>query len=488
MSLGRNETCLCGSGKKYKHCCLNAAKPVVDSPEMLTWRRVRRVIEGLPATILRFTAETFGAAAVNEAWEEFVLDTTEEYTEFDPHSAHIQIFLPWLFHCQPQGGEEMEGSTMTPTLAFLKEKGSRLDPLTRRYLKGCLEAPFSFHEIISSDPGHGFASRDIFTGEVHQVIEQSASKSMHVGDILYGQIVRVDGIAMLEACAPCPIPPIRKIELIDLRQNALRHTKLSGTELLRELDCELREFYFTVSDSVLNPPMPKLQNTDGDPIEMRRLVFDIDSPIVTFDALVHLTIQKTREEVLEDGTFDADGVLTAVQFDWSKAGNKLHEEWTNTVLGSIEIDGTRLVVQVNSAKRAKEFRSLVKQALGSHVRYRATEIRSAEKMIEEMRAQRASGQTPARNPEREALMENPQVRDQMRKVMSTHFEKWVDMKIPALDGLTPMEAIRTSTGKEKVAALVLDAERHARMMEPPMDESVLARLRERLGLAARDSI
>jgi hypothetical protein len=58
--------------------------------------------------------------------------------------------------------------------------------------------------------------------------------------------------------------------------------------------------------------------------------------------------------------------------------------------------------------------------------------------------------------------------------MSAHFEKWVDTKIPALDGLTP-------TGKEKVAALVLEVQRHARKMEPRVDEAVLARLEGQAG-------
>jgi len=486
MSLGRNEPCLCGSGKKYKRCCLNVAKPVADSPEMLTWRRVRRAIDGLPNTMLSFTAETFGPAAVEEAWEEFVLD--EEYTDFNPNTPHIQLFMPWFFHCWSPEGEEMEGPAMTPTRAFLDERGSRLDPLARRYLEACLEAPFSFHEIVSSNPGRDFGTRDIITGEEHQVFEQSASRSMHVGDILYGQLVRVDAIAMLEACAACPIPPIRKIELIDLRESVLRHVKLSGTALLWELECELRELYFSMADDVLNPSMPQLQNTDGDPLELQRLVFEIASPQAAFDALAHLAFQTTRAELLEDATLDADGALTAVQIDWAKAGNSKHEEWTNTILGHIEIDGTRLVAQVNSAKRAREFLGLVQEALGSHARYRITEIQSTEKMLEEMRAQRELGQKPPPDPEQVALMANPQVRDQLRRMMSAHFEKWVDTKIPALDGLTPMEAIRTPAGKEKVAALVLDAEWHARKMESPVDEAVLARLRDRLGLAARESI
>lgn len=29
MSTGRNDPCLCGSGKKYKHCCLGKGDPAV---------------------------------------------------------------------------------------------------------------------------------------------------------------------------------------------------------------------------------------------------------------------------------------------------------------------------------------------------------------------------------------------------------------------------------------------------------------------------
>jgi hypothetical protein len=38
-------------------------------------------------------------------------------------------------------------------------------------------------------------------------------------------------------------------------------------------------------DKVLNPQLPKLHNTDGEPLEMHRLVFDIDSPEKVLDAL-----------------------------------------------------------------------------------------------------------------------------------------------------------------------------------------------------------
>jgi hypothetical protein len=58
----------------------------------------------------------------------------------------------------------------------------------------------------------------IFTSEEREVLERSASSAMQAGDILFGQLVAVEGIVLMEACAPCPIPPIHKIELIRLRK------------------------------------------------------------------------------------------------------------------------------------------------------------------------------------------------------------------------------------------------------------------------------
>jgi hypothetical protein len=45
MIPGRNDPCSCGSGKKYKHCCLRAAANSADSPEALSWRRMRRALD-----------------------------------------------------------------------------------------------------------------------------------------------------------------------------------------------------------------------------------------------------------------------------------------------------------------------------------------------------------------------------------------------------------------------------------------------------------
>ncbi len=89
---GRNDPCPCGSGKKYKQCCLKTqqAQPGDD----FLWRRIRRAIEGSPAQLASFGSSHFGQEAMLEAWDEFMPFDDEP---FAPDTPHMTIFMPWFF-------------------------------------------------------------------------------------------------------------------------------------------------------------------------------------------------------------------------------------------------------------------------------------------------------------------------------------------------------------------------------------------------------
>jgi hypothetical protein len=68
----------------------------------------------------------------------------------------------------------------------------------------------------------------------------------------------------------------------------------------------------------------------------------------------------------------------------------------------------------------------------------------------------------------------------LSKTMGEWATRWVDEKIPALDGKTPREALRTPEGKKKVEELLKDfeniEERKRREGEPYIDIDVLRRI------------
>ncbi len=485
MKPGRNAPCPCGSGKKYKQCCLNAEKAPAAAPADPTWRRLRTLLDGHVNEMLRFTIETYGKLALHEAWNGFM---GQDDLEFDPNTPLMQLFMPWFFHCwapNPLDTKIVNKSLhdVIPTKAYLATKGRRLDPLLRRYFESLLTAPFTFFEVLTCNPGTGMTLRDIMTKEEHAVTERGASRGMQPGDLLFGQLASVDALTMLEASNAFAIPPMEKAPIIRLRARIASVHPVITHQVLRDWDFELLDLFHEIADRLYNPRMPTFQNTDGDPLSLHKLVFDLKvPPQAAFDALKHLALDESEEDLLADATRDSEDKLTGVRFTWKKRGNEKHADWDNTVLGSIEIDGPRLVAEVNSKARAGTIRKKIEAALGDGIRYRVSEIQSPERMLADLRA--AGGERGgAASKERDRLAERPEVREKISEMMAAHWEHWVDQPLPILGNRTPMDAVKDPDGREIVESLVIQAERPGRGSNVPTDENVFRRLRMRLGLA-----
>jgi hypothetical protein len=306
---------------------------------------------------------------------------------------------------------------------------------------------------------------------------------MQLGDLLFGQLASVDRLTMLEACNGFAIPPIEKAPIIELRAHIASAHPVITNQVLRERDFELLDLFHEIADRLFNPRLPTLQNTDGEPLSLHKLVFDLNAPPqAAFDALKHLALDEPDEDLLTDATRDSENKLTGVRFNWKKRGNKKHAGWDNTVLGWIEIDGTRLIAEVNSKARADAIRKKIETTLGAGIRYRASEIQSPERMLADLRAAGAArgGAAPE---ESERLAELPEVREKISEMMAAHWEHWVSQPLPILGNRTPMDAVKDPDGREIVESLVLQGERLGRSPNLQTDENVFRRLRGRLGLA-----
>ena len=522
MKVGRNDRCPCGSGKKYKVCC--GAAPETESSDTLAWRRLSRAIENHTAKLFSFIEETYGPEAIPEAWEEFTLWSEEPFTPDDPQ---VTLFYPWLFHhWSPDPADTAVEARclheISPTQAYLIARGQDLDVALYRYLSACLDSPFGFYEVVGVEPGSGLRLREILTETLHHVRERSASSTLQVDDTLYGMVVECDGVEILEACAPVAFPLRLKPRIIEQREALLESEAIDRAEVLKAIadaeaaepegaviderpapgtaeggeassedgrlsahslfryDFAIRELYWDLVIPLLHPQPPTLHNTDGDRVSMRRLVFDIDSAADAFAALKVLALGMSEDELRAAAEYGADGALQRVAFAWTKRGNSTHKDWETTVLGHLRIEGTRLTADVNSAPRAAEFKRRVSELMGDHARYRMTQIQTMEAAHPPVAAHGGSSAAPA-DPEQAALMASPEVQAHLRDLFARHYEGWIDEKLPALQGKTPQQAVRTAAGREKVEALIKDIER----MGPGTggyDVSVTQRLRERLGL------
>ena len=481
MKPGRNDSCPCGSGKKYKQCCLKTEQ--AQPEDEFLWRRIRRAIEGSPMQMLEFSTSHYGREALLEAWDNFMPWKDKAFAIDTPH---MPIFMPWFFYeWQPDPGntsvrrEALDGRTLGQ--AYLDKKGRQLDPLHARYIEQCCANPFSFYDVLSVRPGDGFTLRDIFTGEEIDVTEHAGSRQSQTGDILFGKVVNIDGVAMLEACAPAMFPPMEKSAVLKLRKKLERSKSPITAQLLREHTYDMLDIYHDIVDRLLNPPMPQLQNTDGDTLLPHRLVYEIESPRAAFDALRPLCLTNLAEDLLAAAEFDATGELRNVEFSWQKRGNDKNKTWDNTILGHIKIDGRGMNIEVNSENRAQKIRALVAEMLPG-ARYKTTVIESLQAMLARAEEEGETAASRQRQQEQDELNSRPEVQAKIAEYMRQHYSTWPETKLPALNGKTPLQAVKTRDGREMVEALLLEFERSGKHTTPPLAPAIIAELRGKLGL------
>jgi hypothetical protein len=195
-----------------------------------------------------------------------------------------------------------------------------------------------------------------------------------------------------------------------------------------------------------------------------------------------------KAEQMEFADLDESGRVIRAEIPWSRKGPNSTPALENKILGILMIEGPRLKIEINSARRAENIRREIETRLGKHARYLTTEIQSPDAILETIRDQ--SGGMPEVDPEQDELMQIPEVREQVAKAIGAHWQNWVDEKIPALGHLTPRQAVKTPDGRESVEALLLDAQMYMDADEHMRDAvaAAIADVRRRLELDKPESI
>jgi hypothetical protein len=464
--IGRNDPCPCGSGKKYKRCCLQQKDATYD-----LWAQQHDASDRLTRDMMQFAARNF-ASSIDDAWCDF--NMTDLPSPLDESGAESQIFLPYfLFHWdprRPRSAKRANRRAGTVTRAYELEKMANLSETDRLLLEQATTQPVSFYDVLWCDPGERIGLRDVLIGTETEVIERTASRSVQKGDIVYGQIWNWESISILGCLAPICVPPRRKAAVIALRKKLQRKIKkqnrdLTAADLVRYAD-DIRLAYLDLRDSLNTPP--RITNTDGDPLVFHTLTFQIESAEAAFEALAALAVGRSKQDLLDQAKFETTGALRTVTFEWLKKGNRKISSWDNTILGKITISNHSLVAEVNSEKRARRLQAEILRRLGSSATHQSTVTRT----VDEALAKSAKPQTRRSKIAEETsdeILRDPDVRKRMQEELQKQVEMWVHEKIPILGGRTPTQAVGDPEGREIVESLLLQWERHTRENNDPRD-------------------
>lgn len=453
MPVGRNDPCPCGSGRKYKHCCL-AGSELTEA----RWRAWREAEGTAVRAVLEFAGDVWGEEFLAAAFKEFFAGSPEPD---DPraHGTWEQLFLPWLAFDYVAGPRRRTGQAATwprTVLAeeYLRQHGAHLPAVEVRVLRAGIEAPLSFMAVTAVQPGQAVDLKDILTGEAHHVIERSASSGLKPGHVVLARVLADGDIIILSGMGPFPLFPDAQMDVIGYREAWLRPRGPVNRERVRAASREILALYHRLVHRALHPKPPQMRNTDGDRLEPTTLEFELRCAVrEAFERLKVLSVFRSEDDLLDDAERSPSGELTKVELEWSKKGNKLHRDWDNTTLGHVTLSAGGISVSVNSTKRAKKIRELIEKQLGPDVLYLRQTVESVDAMLD---PSRRHDPDEAAQPEAPSIASTPEGRAFLDEMNRRHWQAWLDEKVPALGNVTPRRAAKTPLGRERLEALLAE--------------------------------
>lgn len=439
MNVGRNDPCLCGSGRKYKKCCLLAKEPAGALPELADDRP--HVRAAVMKALLRFAERPEFQEAGNAALRLF-LGVRREGLD-DEETVADERFKFAFFHAFDYALDG--GRTLAET--FLERSGYQLGSRQERLLRRLAAARLRPYEVEEVRVDEGLQVRDLWSQQQIFVTERSGHQLTR-WDLLVARVApEEDGTQRVEGGIYL-FPTRLKQALLDAlkkeeRRLRRRQPRLGEDGFFKRCAPLIHHFWL---DHVVFPPMPTLVTAEHDPMVFGKVVFEVIDR-----AALHAALDGHPE--LES---DDEGGYTWVE----EADNGFTRS-----LGHIALEDDRLVLEVTSRKRAERGRRLIERAAEGALRHRATRYESVPQALKRQRT-KAPREAPEVVPPEIAA---PFIREYKER----HYKTWPDEPLPALDGRTAREAARLKTLRPRLVDLLKEMEnmetRAARPENPAYD-------------------
>lgn len=434
--IGRNDPCPCGSGKKYKKCCMVESVPMLGREDVVKKRHTQLLVQ---------FGETHHKHSLKKAFERFWGDFSMHDSIPSIHHQSVMInFMEWFVHDRVM--DEGSGKTL---IDIYIEKTKLLGADDLSILKRMKDAVISLYEVREHYPDEGFLLKDLIQGEVYTVSEKMATRSLMKWDIFAARLLLLDGKYVI-AGSLYPFQIEEKIELVGdiMKAFAAYIVDYPGSSLKDFLKAEAGSLFNHMwCDTFVNPKPIFLHNTSGDPMMISKAVFDIVHGEHLHEKLGNA---KELERDVEAGNV----------YRW--VGDTKNME--NVTLGMITLSKGHLTLECNSKKRLAKGKKLVLKYLAGNVAHRVDSFEKPEDMIEDIRRT-----PPADEPDDDEIPADI-AQGIYAEFMDKHNKDWVKMSIPALGGLTPLQAVKTKSGRMKVIELLKqfeNSEEHNKRMERP---------------------
>lgn len=498
MSPGRNAPCPCGSGRKYKKCCLLKEQ----AADELTPRAIIRCDEEATNALLAFARCTHGEDWFSDVMSDFWI--TDQPGDLD--SLHDDPFTPlmmsWAMYVRVDLDDEEDvlflPSDRTIAAQFLHKAAWSVDEPTRRYIEAARRAPLVFHQVMAVEAGRGVLLRDLLTDRERFVDDRSVAETAQTWSILFGHVIEMPDTCVFNGIGPYMLPPSafrRPLEdaLANWRER-LQDSPQDYVPVALGLDLNLIEMYHDCVDQLLHPPTTDFRNTDGDKLEWSRSVYTLDPE--ARDRVIGRLESMRNIELSHTGD---DEQIEETAFVW--ISQRRDGPVPNAHRGILRVFDDHLQTECNSRKRDRLLRARLLKRLGDllehvdteHERLDPASLRDRAPDAEQIELDfglgtqhGASSDAPTDRPGGPMdLSQLPEeARSRIEEAMAGQFLRWADTEVLALGGKTPRQMVATAAGRTEVEKMINDWEHRSRSAPSTQVALDFSRLRRELGLTA----
>jgi len=497
LKIEGNQPCPCGSGRKFKKCCLPRLEeekrrlltrgPVEDEDVSDLMYLIARLFEFVKLESACSKKEYKNAEAQ-------FLSTTglSEFRELDFGELDIEhgLFLDWFLFSRP-----LDDSGKTVAEEFEAKNEPFLPPGASRTLQAIWGSTFSLYEVQKIFPGKCLLVRDILRDETIWIESKETSKTVYRWDILGMRTAPVEGEHHIYSMI-FNVPR-------DLREQIMEYATSMCRELVNDGSVSgMDEFlnrngyllFHQVNSLKEKHAAPVLLTAEGDVLCVSKAIFDInDAPEANRLLGEHPYIQKTESErhgrvrsyrwklspevehKLRKGghrdgpsRFDRIGEMGPtgpVTIDDETGG--LPEETASRGMAIITVTSKRLTLETSSRERLEYGKREIEKVLPGLLTHRLDSLQDQVAVMKPT-GEPGAEQAPRRQNDRHLSPELESV--MLRRHIDDHYPGWADRPLRALDEKTPRQATGTQSGRKKVDILLKDfenmVERHSGANRP----------------------
>ncbi|OQA15800.1 MAG: hypothetical protein BWY64_02759 [bacterium ADurb.Bin363] len=508
---GRNDPCPCGSGKKYKNCCLTRSEAVsIAKYKYDKYLEVRNeaCAKVFDTGVKDLKIDGFGPGfylldyLLFEPPESSQMRNADDFDNFLKDASFLFSIYGYPVHeAKLFGPPDIDSSGIKNSddtevddfedidsfgfklsiLDIVKKQSGCKEDIENNYLwKYCLENfnnRFSYEEkkflnsIKDSVPGFFKVTdinesqeekeiagcpvstfEDIFTGKRYQVLDRLLSEGVVRHDIISGMLAPYNEIPgkefyVLEGSPPVLYPPRDKPLIL---------------ELIKEYSRIYRKEYRQLFESKINYPE----------------IFKV-FPIVLYLVAIHYFYHTISAPLPKLVNYDKEEIIFSRTFYKVKDREKVKQElinikdfklveetkkktvfdWTNeknTLLATIYLHDRDLVLETNSLERLERWKKIIKAVPIEFEKTDYTYPEEMQKKFLKSAGKNRAGASPGKK-EKSDIPEEA-LKEFALKWWEDYYNDWVNTKIPLLGNITPLEAMKTAQGRKNVEALLEDYE------------------------------